>query len=53
MQQTLVREECSGHRGIRMVDPTHNLVLLGDAPGLAPGLLVTHGQDSDKQLRAE
>ncbi|KAH7187758.1 hypothetical protein DER44DRAFT_816409 [Fusarium oxysporum] len=31
MQQTLVREECSGHRGVRMVDPTRNLVSLEDA----------------------
>ncbi|KAG4277948.1 hypothetical protein FPRO04_14040 [Fusarium proliferatum] len=31
MQQTLVREECSGHRGVRMVDPTCNLVSLEDA----------------------
>ncbi|KAG7403119.1 hypothetical protein Forpi1262_v018776 [Fusarium oxysporum f. sp. raphani] len=31
MQQTLVREEYSGHSGVRMVDPTRNLVLVGDA----------------------
>ncbi|KAH7247447.1 uncharacterized protein BKA55DRAFT_467741, partial [Fusarium redolens] len=30
MQQTLVREEYSGHSGVRMVDPTRNLVLVRD-----------------------